>query len=134
MKKTFVFMSLFVILALLAACAQPKEAAILTVAGKDYSQSALESLGTMSVDYTNKDGETTTYEGVSLVALLEDAGSSGSTVTFTASDDYEAEMTFDEAVACGNCIVAFDDGSLRMVMPDLSSKLQVKDVVSININ
>ena len=138
MKKTSLFVSLFFVLALLTACGQtdgPKgDETILTVGSSEYSQSELEGLGLISVDYTNKDGVTTTYEGVALAELLLDAGTDeGSNVTFTAADEYSAEMALDEALACENCIIAFDDGSLRAVMPDLSSKLQVKDVVTINI-
>lgn len=134
MKKTFVFAGLLIILTLLAACAPAQEAAVLTVGGKEYSQSGLEALGTLSVDYTDKDGETTTYEGVLLSDVLSDSGVTGDTVVFTASDGYEAEMPMADAMACSNCIVAFDDGSLRMVMPEQSGKLQIKDVVEISAN
>jgi hypothetical protein len=140
MKKTYLFTVLFVILALLSACG-PQEAAAteaaeaaLTVNDKAYSQADLEALGTTSVDYTDKDGNVTAYEGVLLSALLTDAGAdSGAEVTFTASDGYEASLTVDEAMACANCIVGFDDGSLRTVMPDMSGKLNVKDLVSITV-
>jgi hypothetical protein len=42
--------------------------------------------------------------------------------------------TLEDALACTDCIVAIDNGSLRMVMPELSSKLQVKDVIEISVN
>jgi DMSO/TMAO reductase YedYZ molybdopterin-dependent catalytic subunit len=136
MKKTRLFTVLFVVLALLAACS-PQEAAgdpVLTVNDKAYSQADLEALGTTSADYTDKEGNVTTYEGVLLSALLSDAGAdSGSEVTFTASDGYESSFSVDEAMACANCIVAFDDGSLRTVMPEMSGKLNVKDLVSITV-
>ncbi|MCB2203093.1 hypothetical protein KQH56_03720 [bacterium] len=137
MKKTRLLPVLFVILALLSACG-PKEAAagetVLTVNDKAYSQADLDALGTTSVDYTDKDGNVTTYEGVSLSALLTDAGAdSGSEVTLTAADGYEASLSVDEAMACADCIVGFDDGSLRTVMPDMSGKLNVKDLISIAV-
>ena len=134
MKKTRLFASLFLVLALLSACSQAMEA-VLTVGSQVYIQADLEALGTMSVDYTNKDGETTTYEGVPIADVLQDAGvaDSGDTVTFTAADDYSADMALEEALACPNCIVAFDEGSLRLVMPDFSGKLQVKDLVTISV-
>ena len=129
---------LFLLIVLITACATEQaavEEAVLTVGGKGFSLSELEALGTNSVDYTNKDGETTTYIGVPLVALLESAGLTGSsTLVFTAADGYQADMDLEEALGCANCIVAFDDGSLRMVMPELSSKLQVKDVIEISVN
>ena len=136
MKKTRLFAGLLLILALVTACAPAaQEEAILTVGSKRYTRSDLEALGILSVDYTDKDGETTTYVGVLLSIILEDADVSeaGSNVTFTAADDYQADIPVDEAVACKNCIVAFDEDSLRMVMPEQSGKLQVKDVVEITV-
>jgi len=139
MKKSIVFTSLFVLITLLAACSQTPEAvvtetAVLIVGSEEFSLSELEAYDTLSADYTNKDGETTTYQGVALIDLLQDANlTDGETLVFTASDGYEAEMPLAEALSCANCIVAFDEDILRMVMPDLSSKLQVKDVIVINL-
>lgn len=137
MKKIILSISLLVLLSLLAACSQaaaPVEEAVLTAGAEEYSQTDLEALGSLSADYTNKDGETTTYSGVPLTALLEDADlTSGETLVFVASDGYEAELPLVDALACANCIVAFDEDILRMVMPDMSSKLQVKDVVEISV-
>lgn len=139
MKKTNLIISLFVLFALITACTPTPEAtvvetAVLTVGERVFSLSELEALGTMSVDYTNKDGETTTYSGVSLAALLQEAGLSGSgTLLFTAADGFSADMELTEALACEDCIVAFDNSSLRMVMPEMSGKLQVKDVIEISV-
>jgi len=133
MKKLNLLVVFMVIVAAITACT-PAEEAILTVEGAEYTQSDLEALGLTSADYTNKDGETTTYEGVSLVALLEDANASeGETLSFIASDGYSADMALEEALACSSCIVAFDEDSLRVVLPDFSSKLQVKDLTEINV-
>ena len=134
MKKMRLLASVLIVLVVLTACA-PAGETVLTVGGQEYTQTELEALGTLTVDYTNNDGEVTTYSGVPVSALLDDAGvaDSGANVTFTAADNYEAEATVDEVMACTDCIVAFDDGSLRVVMPDFSSKLQVKDLVSITI-
>ncbi|MDY6846373.1 MAG: hypothetical protein SVP52_04485 [Chloroflexota bacterium] len=139
MKKSTLFASLFIVIALLSACSQAPEAvitetAVLTVGSEELTLSELEAYETLSADYTNKDGETTTYEGAPLVDLLQDAKlTEGDTLIFTASDGYEAEMPLDEALNCANCIVAVDDDILRMIMPDMSSKLQVKDVVKISV-
>ena len=134
MKKTGLYINLLIVLVLLTACGKAEEE-LLTVGDEEYSQSDLEALGITSANYTNKDGETTTYDGVSLAALLEDANldAAGSTITFTAADGYEVEMDVSEAFACTNCIVAFDNSSLRMVMPNMSGKLQVKDLISIEV-
>lgn len=136
MKKFSIIVSLFIVLALLTACSGKTDETILTVGDKKYTQTELEGLGTMSADYTNKDGETTSYTGVSLSALLEDSGlaSGGETLVFTASDGYQADMALADALTCANCIVAFDENILRMVMPDMSSKLQVKDVIEISVD
>mgnify|MGYP001050956323 CR=1 FL=1 len=136
MKKTTIIATLLVLIALVTACTpqSTEEVALLTVNEKSYTQSDLEALETASVDYTGKDGVTTTYDGVLLSALLVDAGAdSGAEVTFTASDGYEASATLEEIMACANCIVGFDEGSLRTVMPDMSGKLNVKDLVSISV-
>jgi hypothetical protein len=136
MKKNVLFVSLLIVMVILTSCTSAEEsssdAALLIVEGKEYSQSDLEALDSATADYTNKDGETTTYSGVPLVALLVDAEAAGEIVTFTAADGFEAELPLEEALACSACIVAFDEGSLRMVMPDMSSKLQVKDVIEIS--
>ena len=46
---------------------------------------------------------------------------------------YEASLTVEEALACANCIVAFDGEGLRTVMPDMSGKLNVKDLIEISV-
>jgi len=103
--------------------------------GVSWSMEDLQGLPATETEYTNKDGETTTYTGVAISALLAEVGiDSYNSLTLIAADGYSAEVTADELAGCPNCIVAFDDGSLRSVMPDLSSKLQVKDLVEIQIN
>ena len=89
----------------------------------------------MDVDYTNKDGETKTYTGVSIAALLADAGAAGdATLVLVAGDGYTAEVALADLVGCANCIVAFDPkGGLRTVFPDLAGNLQVKDLVEIQV-
>lgn len=135
MKKIYLSISLLLVFTALFSACTPAEAPVLTVGEKAYTRSELEAFSVSTADYTNKDGDTSTYEGVSLVLLLEDAGltDTGSSITFIAADGYQAEMSLEEALACADCIVAFDDSSLRMVMPDLSSKLQIKDVVEISV-
>lgn len=115
---------------------QSPETAILAVGTKSYTQTQLEGFGTIFVDYTNKDGETTSYSGVPLLALLEDAGitNPSTMIAFVASDGFEAEVALAEIEGCDNCIVAFDEDYLRMILPDMSSKLQVKDVIEIKGN
>jgi hypothetical protein len=136
MKKVRLIVSIFILIALVTACSAATDdgEAVLIVGDKGYSKSQLEALGTQDVDYTDKDGETTTFTGVLVNDLLEDAGLNAANLVFVAADGYEAEATMDEIGACTNCIVAFDEDSLRMVMPDMSGKLQVKGVVEIKGN
>ena len=96
----------------------------------------LEALPMSEAEYTNKDGETTTYQGISFSDLLEEAGvSEYATVTLIAADDYSAEIDRETLEACKSCIIAFeDDGGLRSVMPGMEGKLQVKDLVKIEVN
>lgn len=103
--------------------------------GVSWSMEDLQGLPATEAEYTNKDGETTTYTGVAISALLAEVGiDSFNSLTLLAADGYTAEVTAGELAGCPNCIVAFDDGSLRSVMPGLTSKLQVKDLVEIQIN
>lgn len=137
MKKTHLIASLLIITAVLVTACAPtaQEETLLTVGEQAYTRSELEALGTISVDFIDKDNKTTTYEGVLLSVVLENARltSAGSTVIFIAADGYKAEMPTSKATVCENCIIAFDADSLRMVMPEQSGKLQVKDVISITV-
>ncbi len=134
MKKVQFLAILTTLIALLSACGSTGEA-LLTIGEREYSRSALENFEAVTVDYTNKDGETTQFSGVPLLSLLEDAGvtGSGETLVFTAADGYQAEMPMEETLGCQACMVAFDDDSLRLVMPDMSSKLQVKELTTIEV-
>ena len=113
-------------------------AAVLTLSGEavmTWTTADLEGMTQVEADYTNKDGETTTFSGVALSELFSAAGvSEYTTVTLVASDDYAAEVTFDELSTCEACLVAIqDDGTFISVMPDMSSKVQVKGLVEIQV-
>jgi hypothetical protein len=100
-----------------------------------YTLADLQTMDTMDVDYTSK-GETTTYTGVPIQALLDAAGvqADAATVSFVASDDYAYDAALSDVTACANCIVAWaDDGTLRTVMPDMPGAAQVKGLVSITV-
>ncbi len=100
-----------------------------------YTLADLQAMDTMDVDYTSK-GETTTYTGVPIQALLATAGvqADAATVSFVASDDYAYDAALSDVTACANCIVAWaDDGTLRTVMPDMPGAAQVKGLVSITV-
>ena len=141
-KYGFVFVVGLLASLMLVSCAAPAavEVAAVTVlkvtSGStvtELSAEEIKAVGEIEVDYTNKDGETTKYTGTPLKQLLSMV-TDASAITFTAADGYSAEMSGVDLLACDDCILAFqDDGTLRLVMPDQSSKLQVKDLVDITI-
>ena len=151
MKKVFVIAGLILSVIVLASCGSTTEVvvddsaveaetseAVLTLSGAadmTWSTADLEGMTQTEAEYTNKDGETSTYSGVALCGLISEAGISDfTTATLIAFDGYEAEITSDELSNCDTCIVAVeDDGSLRAVMPDMSSKLQVKGLSEISV-
>jgi len=101
-----------------------------------FSERDLRDLGTQDVEFTEKTGEVPTYTDPRLVDVLDavELNVDASAVVFVASDGYEAEATLEEIQGCGDCIVAFqDDGTLKLVMPGFSGKLQVKGVVEIQV-
>jgi len=101
-----------------------------------WTEEEVRAMETMDTEATNKDGETKTYTGVSINALLELAGvnDGATTVTYVADDGFTGEVTLAEVQGCADCIVSFrDDGGFRIIMPDFSSKVQIKGVVEIQI-
>ncbi len=101
-----------------------------------WSEDALKAMNTVNAEYTNKDGETSTFAGVPVNTLLEQAGvaSSAAALVFVADDGFESEVDLGEVRACADCIVApRDEGGFSMVMPGFSSKAQVKGVIEIKV-
>jgi hypothetical protein len=93
-------------------------------------------MDTIEAESTNKSGETSTYTGVPVNALLDLAGvkSDASTVVFVADDGYAAEVALDEVRACQDCIASFrNKGGFSIVMPGFPGNLQVKGVIEIQV-
>jgi len=111
----------------------PVEETALLVGDVAFTMEKLETMETLEVEYTSKDGEVTTYSGVLVMDLLDEAGLRGETLVLTASDGYEAELALSELEGCGDCVVAFDDGELRMVLPGFPGNVQVKGVVELSV-
>lgn len=151
-KNILLIFTLLLALLLSASCAtetpveepavpeEPAAATALQLSGMVDSEMAwteveLQAMETMDADYTDKDGAVSTFTGVALSALLDLAGvqDGAANVVFVANDGFEGTVALEEALACSNCIVAFDDGSLRMVMPDFPGKANVKGVVEIKV-
>jgi DMSO/TMAO reductase YedYZ molybdopterin-dependent catalytic subunit len=93
----------------------------------------LRSFDPIEAEYTSKSGETSTYTGVAVTDLLTKAqpNDDATTVSLVADDGYAAELPLADVQGCSDCIVAFDDAGLRVVMPGFSGKAQVKGVVEI---
>ncbi len=143
-KKIGILISVLLAGVLISACASQTEEApavsepVLTLSGAataSWTEEDLKALPMTSADYTDKEGVVTVYEGVALNDLLAAAGVADyTTLTMIASDGYSAEVSMEELSACATCIVAFeDDGTLRSVLPDFSSKQQVKDIVELSV-
>ena len=148
-KKTWYLLIVVVLLAgMLGACgdsAEPEPAMpenpALKITGNvnqemGWTEEEVRAMDTMDAESTNKSGETETYTGVSLNALLELAGpaNDATVVTFVADDGYTAEVTLAEVQGCADCIASFrNQGGFSIVMPGFSSKVQVKGVVEIQV-
>ncbi len=101
-----------------------------------WTEDEVKAMDTIEAESTNKDGETKTYTGVPVNALLEKAGvkDGATTLVFVADDDYTAEATLAEVQVCTDCIVSFrNQGGFSSVLPGFSGKLQVKGVVEIQV-
>lgn len=95
----------------------------------------LQGMETMDVEMENKEGGTDTYTGVSLNALLDEAGVQGAatTVELIADDGYSVEVDLGELQACDDCIVAFDGDGFRSALPGFPRNTGVKGLVEINV-
>ena len=91
---------------------------------------------TIEAQSTNKKGETTTYTGVPIGALLELAGvqEGATTLTFVGDDGYTADVGLADVQACQDCIVSFrNQGGFSIVLPGFPGDVQVKGVVEIQV-
>lgn len=152
-KKLYIFVSMLVVLALMlvgcSGAAEPAasggdsgggDAALKLTGMVDnemaWAEDEVRAMDTTEAISTNKEGEESTRTGVSVNALLDEAGvqDGATSVAFVASDGYQAELSFDEVRGCADCIVAFNDGSgFTMVMPGFPGNVQVKGVIEIKV-
>jgi hypothetical protein len=103
---------------------------------KAWTEDEVRAMETMEAVSTNRDGEEETYTGVSLNALLDEAGvqDGATTVVFVADDGYEAEVALDEIRGCSDCIVSFrSQGGFSTVLPGFPGNVQVKGVIEIKV-
>lgn len=117
------------------------DAAALEITGaiaeeRTFTAEALRALGTRETDYTDKEGEVTTYTGVTIAALLEEVGAAAdaTTLLFTASDGYQAQVPLADLTGCPECIIGFQaQGGFRVVMPEFPGNVQVRDLIAIQV-
>ena len=138
---------LLFVLGLLAACgsAQPETGipadAALKITGNvanevGWTEETVKAMDTIEAESTNKKGETKSYTGVALNNLLDMAQieSGASTLKFVGEDGSTAEVSLAEIQACQDCIVSFrNQGGFSMVLPDFDEKVQIKDVMEIQV-
>jgi hypothetical protein len=101
-----------------------------------WTEDQVRAMDTIEAESTNKAGETSTYTGVPIVALLELAGlqDGAATLTFVADDGYTAEVKLSEMQACQDCIVSFrNQGGFSTVLPGFPGNVQVKGVAEIQV-
>lgn len=150
--KRYTILTLVVLVSLLAACASnapvaqnqtTSGAAVLAVSwgesAKSYTRVDLEALPAMQAVFND-----ITYQGVTLSALLEDAGLDPAqikAVKAVANDGYSVNYDPDQVLK-DDVIVAYalaegdltaDDGAFRMVIPGAEGKLNVRMLVEIQI-
>ncbi len=135
--KSIIVISLLASLLLAACSTQAAPVTILKISGgkaeMNLSANDIKGKGEIEVEYAGKDGTVTRYTGTVLKQLLTEI-TDANTLTLVGKDGYTAELSGADFLKCDSCIVAFqEDGGLRTVMPGLSGKLQVKDLVEIKI-
>ena len=148
LKRTLMLLGLaIIVIAALAGCGgtsgegAPSGEVALEVTGNvenemAWTEEEVRSMDTVEAQRENKEGEMSTYTGVPIKSLLEEAGvpDDATTVTFVAEDDYTADVDLADVMACDDCIASFrNQGGFSIVMPGYSGKLQVKGVVEIQV-
>jgi hypothetical protein len=137
MKKIFLVNLVIIVLALIVSCGVKNEPVLSLTGLKEasFSQTEMESMSMVEVNYTNKDGETTVYSGISINEILVEQGiETFASVNIVASDGYSVNVTYEEISPCTDCVLSYSkDNNWSAVMPNFSGKQQVKDVVELNV-
>jgi len=101
-----------------------------------WAEDEVRAMDTIEAERENNQGEMSTYTGVPIHALLEEAGvaDDAATVSFVTGDGTTADVNLSEVLACNDCIVSFrNQGGFSIVMPGFSGQVQVRDVVEIQV-
>jgi DMSO/TMAO reductase YedYZ molybdopterin-dependent catalytic subunit len=96
----------------------------------------LRALEIVTVNATGKNGPQD-FQGVLLNPILDQAGiKDGATkLTFTASDNYSAEVNLSDVRNCPKALLAFMDtpGTYMIVLPDQPTSTWVKNIIAIEV-
>jgi hypothetical protein len=101
-----------------------------------WSESQIRAMDTMEAESTNNSGETETYTGVSMNALLDMAGpaDSATTLVLVGDDGYEVEVDLAEVRACSDCIVQFrNNGGFSSLLPGQPGNTRVKGIIEMRV-
>jgi DMSO/TMAO reductase YedYZ molybdopterin-dependent catalytic subunit len=119
-----------------AATAGPLEIKGLVSAPQTLTLDQLKALAVVTKSIETPKSGTVEFTGVLLSELLALAqvNSTATTLVFTASDGYSAQVDLAAVSACADCMVAFTtDNGLYSVMPGHAGKAWVKNLVTIEI-
>jgi hypothetical protein len=138
--KKINFAALMIITFMLAACGQKGDIA-LKVTGSvvnemGWTEDQVKKMNTLDVNAANKDGEIKNYSGVLIVNLLDKAGlnANASSLVFVGDDGNTGKVSIEDVQACSDCIVSFrNQGGFSIVMPGFPGKVQIKEVVEIQV-
>jgi hypothetical protein len=101
-----------------------------------WSEEEIRGMETVQVASTNNEGETESYTGVQVKSLLLMAAvnTDASSVVFIAGDGTTAEVALSDVDDCEDCIFTFrKNGGFSVLIPTVSKKLLVKDVVEVQV-
>lgn len=101
-----------------------------------WTEEQVRAMETIESQSTNKQGEVSTYTGVSLQSLLALAGvqDGATTLVMVADDGYSAEVPLADLESCPDCIVSFrSQGGFSTVLPGFPGNVQVKGVVELQV-
>ena len=101
------------------------------------SEADLHALDVAKITADKPKAGSTDFTGVRLSVLFEKAGVKveAKTLTATGADGFSADVALSDVAKCADCMVAFGDsaGHLQLVMPGMSGKAWVKDVVKLEL-
>ncbi len=139
--KNFLLFTAIAVMVLIAGCKTAAPATpVLTLTGlvtspQSWTLDQLNAMNIVTETVTKKDN-TFDVSGVLLSDLfaLAAPNADATTVTFTGSDGYTADVDLAFIKGCTTCMIEIGaDGKLNTILPDESSKSWVSDVISIEV-